>query len=247
MVSQTPGIFIVFDGIDGSGKTTQVNLLADVLKHAGIEVVTSKEPTDGIWGRKIRESAFGTRMELDEELDAFIKDRKEHIDGLILPSLKQGKVVILDRYFYSTIAYQGARGADKEALVEICNDTSIQPDVSLIMDVSPKISQARILQRDGRVNNFEDPDYLVHVRDIYQWQCTNNSNLKKVNGENSIAEIHHNILNFLIENTFKEKMCFKDYGCDSYPECGYAARGLCDWWNLRKKLIKPTTANRATL
>ncbi len=106
------GILIAIEGIDGAGKTTQVKMLHRALKRAGISVIRSKEPTTGHWGSILRQSAFTGRLSPREELETFIKDRTEHVETLIGPHLSSGSVVILDRYFYSTIAYQGARGAD---------------------------------------------------------------------------------------------------------------------------------------
>src|SRR4051794_35061604 len=106
------GIFIVVDGIDGAGKTTQVQLIGDALEAAGEVVVRSKEPTNGPWGQKLRASAANGRLPLDAELRAFVEDRKEHVASVIRPAMDDGKIVIVDRYFYSTIAYQGSRGAD---------------------------------------------------------------------------------------------------------------------------------------
>ena len=103
------GLLIAFDGIDGASKTTQVALLADFLASKG-ETIRSKEPTDGKWGQIIRNAAANGRLPLEEELRVLIEDRKEHVRDLILPALSKGKAVILDRYFYSTIAYQGSRG-----------------------------------------------------------------------------------------------------------------------------------------
>jgi dTMP kinase len=118
MAAAKEGILLAVDGIDGAGKTTQVKLLADALRAAGENVLASKEPTDGQWGRRLRQSAQNGRLSLEDELHAFIEDRKEHVATTILPALAAGSVVLLDRYFYSTIAYQGARGADVATLVE---------------------------------------------------------------------------------------------------------------------------------
>src|SRR5579862_9479426 len=107
-------ILIAVEGIDGAGKTTQVKMLRDALERAGLAVVASKEPTSGQWGRIIKESATSGRRTPEEELDLFIKDRAEHVENLIAPAMKDGKIVLLDRYFYSTIAYQGSRGANVE-------------------------------------------------------------------------------------------------------------------------------------
>ncbi len=94
-----PGILIVFEGIDGAGKTTQINRLREALKRAGEIVIQSKEPTDGHWGRLIRESAKGTRMPLADELHAFVEDRREHLADTVLPALDRGAIVVRDRYF----------------------------------------------------------------------------------------------------------------------------------------------------
>src|SRR5260370_25230495 len=96
-------ILIAIEGIDGAGKTTQVERLAQALRVVGQELVISKEPTNGRWGKKIRESAANGRLPLKEELKAFINDRTEHVRNVIQPALDTGKIVILDRYFYSTI------------------------------------------------------------------------------------------------------------------------------------------------
>ena len=92
------GVLVAFEGIDGAGKTTQLQALADVLTAAGQTVVTSKEPTNGPWGRRIRESAVTGRMSLADELDAFIHDRAEHAEQLVEPALRSGLIVLLDRY-----------------------------------------------------------------------------------------------------------------------------------------------------
>ena len=94
------GILIAFEGIDGAGKTTQVDLVASFFERAGEAFVRSREPTDGPWGRKIKESAVNGRLSPAEELEAFTEDRKEHVRQLIAPALAAGKVILLDRYFY---------------------------------------------------------------------------------------------------------------------------------------------------
>ena len=95
-------MFIVFEGIDGTGKSTQVQFLADMLRAKGNEVITSKEPTDGPHGTRLRNSADTGRLSPQEELDLFHLDRREHIETLIKPTLARGAVVILDRYYFST-------------------------------------------------------------------------------------------------------------------------------------------------
>ena len=106
------GLFIVIEGIDGTGKSTQSKRLAEWFRSRGREVVLSREPTDGPWGKKLRESATTGRLSAEEELECFLNDRREHVEMSIKPALAEGKVVILDRYYFSTMAYQGARGFD---------------------------------------------------------------------------------------------------------------------------------------
>src|SRR5262245_42547095 len=98
--SKQPGILIVVEGIDGAGKSTQVRRIAEALRAVGETVVQSREPTDGPWGRKIRESAVSGRMSLADELHAFVEDRREHVAGVIRPALDRGEIVVLDRYYY---------------------------------------------------------------------------------------------------------------------------------------------------
>ena len=100
------GLLVVIDGIDGAGKTTQANLLFQAFQNSNINAILSKEPTDGKWGRTIRISALNGRLPLEEELDFFIKDREEHVETLIRPSLEKGEIVILDwiLLFYNSLS-----------------------------------------------------------------------------------------------------------------------------------------------
>jgi|SRR6185437_3436292 len=133
------GILLAVEGIDGAGKTTQVRLLHRALKRAGIPVVKSKEPTNGQWGSILRRSAVTGRLSPEDELQTFIKDRTEHVEKLIQPNLESAAVVILDRYFYSTIAYQGARGADVPSVSAEMHRLFPEPDAVYLLDVDPVV------------------------------------------------------------------------------------------------------------
>ncbi len=127
------GRFIVLEGIDGSGKTTQVGLLAAWLRESQSDVVVTQEPTDGEWGRRYRAWA---RNELDatpeEVLRFFVEDRREHVALVILPALARGAFIVSDRYYYSTLAYQAAHGVDRALLSERLEIDSLpQPDLAL--------------------------------------------------------------------------------------------------------------------
>ncbi|HOP60015.1 MAG TPA: dTMP kinase [Candidatus Saccharicenans sp.] len=163
--SPARGLFIVFEGIDGCGKSTQVELLADKLRRRGKQVVTLSEPTAGRWGQKIRDSAR-TKGSLSpaEELELFIRDRKEDIKNNIKPALEAGQIVILDRYFYSTLAYQGARGLDMNEIRAKHDKFVIRPDIVFILDVPVSQALKRIAGRPVIYSLFEDYDYLQKVR-----------------------------------------------------------------------------------
>lgn len=161
------GILVAIEGIDGAGKTTQVRLLERGLVAAGIEYIATKEPTQGPWGQKIRASAVHGRLPAEEELDAFVNDRREHVDSLIEPSLQAGKVVVVDRYYFSTVAYQGARGLDPAYLLQR-NAFAPSPQVLIILDIEPAIGLQRIQQRGDRADLFEREEELAKVRQIFR-------------------------------------------------------------------------------
>src|SRR5271168_4347864 len=102
-----PGFLIAIEGIDGTGKTTQAHHVQELLQSRKLVVIRTKEPTTGHWGQVLRDSALTGRLSLEEEVETFIKDRKEHVETKINPALKDGHIVIADRYYFSSMAYQG--------------------------------------------------------------------------------------------------------------------------------------------
>ena len=161
------GCLIVVEGIDGTGKSTQAKRLAEWLGKQGREVVLSREPTDGPWGRKLRESAASGRLSPQDELQYFLSDRREHVEGKILPALAAGKVVILDRYYFSTMAYQGARGFDPAEIRRLNESFAPVPDLLLILDLDVDRALTRIGHRGDTANEFEQRDALQRCRDIF--------------------------------------------------------------------------------
>lgn len=167
----TPGLLIAFEGIDGAGKTTQVKRVAEMLHMLRIPHVVTKQPTDGPWGRRIRESATTKRMSLEDELHAFMEDRKEHVRDFIGPALQAGKVVLIDRYYPSTVAYQGARGADPAQLLADNEAIAPRPDVTLLFRLSVDTALGRVDSR-GEANAFEGRENLEAVDRVFaelQW------------------------------------------------------------------------------
>ncbi|MCC8496113.1 dTMP kinase [Xanthomonas hortorum pv. gardneri] len=160
------GLLIAIEGIDGAGKTTLACSLATTLEAAGAHVVLSKEPTNGPWGTKLRQSAATGRLSADEEAELLIRDRHEHVDTLIAPALARGEIVILDRYFPSMVAYQGAAGLPLDALLER-NAFAPRPDVLLLLDLPPPTGLARIRARGDAPNHFETQDNLERCRAIF--------------------------------------------------------------------------------
>jgi dTMP kinase len=161
------GVLLAFEGIDGSGKSTQARRFADWAAAQGLDVVRSREPTDGPWGRRIREARFTARLSPEEELHAFLEDRRQHVEGLIAPSLARGAVVVVDRYYYSTVAYQGARGFDPEALLARNRAFAPRPHLVVLVDVTPDVALERIEARGEGRDLFETREALAAVRRLF--------------------------------------------------------------------------------
>lgn len=161
------GLFIVFEGIDGTGKSTQVRRLGEWFVQHGREVVLSREPTHGPWGEKLRTSATTGRLSPEDELEYFLNDRREHVEQVINPSLSAGKVVILDRYYFSNMAYQGARGFDPLEIRKRNEAFAPQPDLLLILDLDVDTAHTRIGVRGDTANEFENRDSLTRCREIF--------------------------------------------------------------------------------
>jgi dTMP kinase len=162
------GALVVFEGIDGAGKTTQAHRLVTDLGALGVEALYTKEPTDGPWGQKIRASVSGERMSLDDELEAFLEDRKEHVRDLLEPSLSRGAVVVLDRYYFSTAAYQGPRGADPQQILRTNERFAPAPDLLVFLDIPVAEAMERIRKRGLGANSFEKADALERSAAIFR-------------------------------------------------------------------------------
>lgn len=160
------GMLIVIEGIDGTGKSTLCAALAADLKRRGIDCIRSREPTNGPHGRRIREIAVSGRddVSLEEELGLFIEDRRQHVAEVIRPGLESGRVVLLDRYFYSTMAYQGARGADPAAIREMNRTFAPEADLLVILELDVETALQRVRESRGSIPDaFEGEAYLRKV------------------------------------------------------------------------------------
>ncbi len=158
------GIFIVIEGLDGSGKTTQATLLAKKLSQ-NYSVMLTAEPSQGKIGTFIRKGCLYEDKRLPTEAEAllFAADRIEHMQKEIKPALDEGKLVICDRYVYSSLAYQGSAGLSLDWIKTI-NARALQPDFSVFIDVAPE----RVLERLHRKKSvMETLETQKKVRDVY--------------------------------------------------------------------------------
>lgn len=163
-----PGLLVAVEGIDGAGKTTLLHSLARHLQNAGASrVVTAKEPTEGPHGMRLRQSAHTGRLSPEQELELLLADRREHVQQVIAPTLAAAGVVLLDRYFFSTAAYQGAAGLEVAELLRLNRAFAPEPDLLLIVDVSPQTGLARVGARGDRANHFEVSETLERARGIF--------------------------------------------------------------------------------
>ena len=163
------GRLIVFEGVDGSGKSTQLRLLAERLAASDVAHVVTREPTDGAWGRKIRAMArSGDVVAREEELRWFLEDRREHVAQVLRPGVEAGKLVLSDRYYLSTVAYQGARGFDPQVLLAELEAEFPAPDLALIFEVDPAAGLARVRARGSIAEPaFEEAGFLARVGAVF--------------------------------------------------------------------------------
>ncbi len=161
------GFLIVFEGIDGVGKSTQVKRLGAELEKLGHTVHLRKEPTDGPHGARLRASAETGRLSPEEELGLFLKDRQQHVSEVILPALEAGEFVILDRYYFSTMAYQGQRGFDVEEIRRDNEAFAPQPDLLIILELPVEESLRRIGGRGDTANEFEQREGLEACKALF--------------------------------------------------------------------------------
>jgi len=186
--------FIVLEGLDGSGQTSQASLLRDFFIKKEYQVILTKEPTqDSEAGRKIKE-ILEKKIETEplELQKLYAKDRKEHLEKVIVPALKEGKVVVSDRYFFSTFAYGTAHGADLDELIKL-NENFLYPDLTFLLKVSPEVCISRIEERGNSKTLFERKEKLAKVWQVYERLPKMFENIEVIDGEKSIEEVSKDI------------------------------------------------------
>jgi len=163
------GLFIVFEGIDGSGKNAHIRLLTKRLTDKGYDVLVTAEPWISEEGKILREIAKSGDLEIppEEEANLYLADRIKHVRKEILPALEAGKIVLCSRYYYSTMAYQGALGADPERIREENEAAVPTPDVVIMLKIDIDESQRRINKRKKELElRYENDIYLQKVSRI---------------------------------------------------------------------------------
>ena len=159
-------MLIDLEGIDGCGKSTQSKFLMKKFEENNEKTIILKEPTSGKYGKKLWEMLSGKREATTEQiLDLFVMDRKEHVDDKINPALKEGKIVLMDRYYYSTMAYQAAAGIDVNRIRKD-NEFAPKPDIVLIFDLPADLAMKRV-KGHSVADVFEKEEHLEKVRDAY--------------------------------------------------------------------------------
>jgi dTMP kinase len=194
------GSFICIEGLDGCGKTTQAKLLAKKLRKSHNAVYTA-EPSRGKIGAFIRKRCLYNEKRGSTVVEAllFAADRVEHVENEVLPALREGRLVISDRYVYSSLAYQGAAGLSLD-WIEKVNAHTLKPDLAVFLDVDLKTVMNRLKSRKSVMENMET---LQKVRDVYL-KFVAKGDLVRIDGNRGKAEVAEAlsalVLNFLEPN-----------------------------------------------
>ena len=160
------GVLVNLEGIDGCGKSTQSKLLLEKLEGEGEKVIILKEPTKRPHGQKLWDVLHGKRKATNEEiLELFVLDRIQHVEEKIQPALDDGTVILMDRYYYSSMAYQVAGGIDVEEIREK-HAFAPKPDIVLIFDLPVSIALERVKEHSD-ADEFEKEEHLEKVREAY--------------------------------------------------------------------------------
>ncbi len=164
-------MFVTVEGIDGSGKSTLARSLASALgeKLGAGRVVLTREPTEETeWGRRLRRSEQEGRLPRDEEINHYHQDRLHHLETLVKPALKAGKIVVSDRYVDSLLAYQATDVADADRLYARLSPELLEPDLTLMLELPVAVAAKRIAaSRKGGANSFEREETLKRAAAIY--------------------------------------------------------------------------------
>lgn len=194
------GLFVVFEGIDGSGKSSVCGAVGGILKEKGLETVITAEPTTDEIGMLIRNGIEGITREAEALL--FVADRAMHTSKMA-DWIEDGAIVLCDRYYASTLAYQAApmdgKALDGQWLWKLNEPVIREPDITFLMDVSPEIGLRRVGAR-GELSKFERSDYLNAVRDNYL-KMADSKGFIVMDAERPMDETVNEVIEIIIKRT----------------------------------------------
>jgi dTMP kinase len=190
------GLFICVEGLDGCGKTTQTKLLVKTLNKMTYNAVYTAEPSHGNIGRFIKKYCLHGKGRISAVTEAllFAADRYEHIESEVIPALNREKIVVSDRYVYSSLAYQGAAGLDLK-WIETINKHAIKPDLAVFLDVRPEIVVKRLKPKKSVMENLETQR---KVREVYV-KFVENGELVRIDGNESEEDVADTIIRVALE------------------------------------------------
>jgi len=199
------GFFICVEGLDGCGKTTQTKLLVGKLRKLGYDVVYTAEPSSGKIGNFIKKYCLLGEKRVSAVVEAllFAADRFEHVKKEVIPALNEGKIVVSDRYVYSSLAYQGATGLNLK-WIEMINEHAIRPNLAIFVDAEPKVVIQRLKPKKSVMENLETQR---KVREVYM-KFVEKGELVKIDGNKSKKEVADDVLKVALR--FLEKRMIKE-------------------------------------
>lgn len=191
------GAFICIEGIDASGKTTHAHRLVKNLKTKGVDAIYTTEPTKDEVGKIIKTQILRRKKRVPSVIEAllFAVDRVNHVERKIKPALKKGKIVVCDRYLYSSLAYQGATGLELQWVREI-NKYAISPDLAIYIDVPPEVAIERMKWK--KLSVMESLETQRKVREVYM-KLVQGDELVYVEGNQPKQEVEKEVLNIVLE------------------------------------------------
>ena len=186
------GLLVAVEGIDGAGKTTQCLLLRDWLHEGGVACSMFHEPTHGPIGEELRRLARSGRLAPQQEFEYFLNDRMYDLETNIAPALARGEVVIMDRYYISSIAYQGALGLDPAEIQEANEEIAPRPDLIFLLDAPVRQALARVVERDDAGPNlFEREEYQLEVQRVFG--RLDMPEIRRIDAARGISDVHDDI------------------------------------------------------
>lgn len=196
----------MLEGIEGAGKTTIIQLLKEHYENNGVDIITTREPGGVYSAEAIRKNIMDFPLDKKTELLLFLAARREHLTNKVLPLIEKGKIIICDRFIYSTIAYQGyGRGIEVDKIIDFNNFVldGLQPDLIFYIDISIETS----INRKSRMNDCdlnrldkETIEFYKRVRSGYEAIYKSSNSIYRINGEESINEIVKKIVKIINKN-----------------------------------------------